>query len=280
MSRKHKITNMSAFIKSTKSDECVMVFPQAKDLRLDGIKNVQELQGSIQLRFVNKNPAETLKIYGVPQKSLKDFAQVNKYGFTNLPHESCRLSKEEFPGTKDLEKLGGSSPLTEFSYESKEITVEFNFKENRFNAGGSIQSSESPTESSSHKTKGFDAQKMEKERGEFENESRKSVMLRSRIPQQDVSLQDFELKVQLGRGTFGKVYLAELRITSKLYAIKVIRKDVLIEYDQIESTQLEKDILFAADHPFLVGMDFLFQSETRLYFVMPFVRGGELYKVF
>lgn len=49
-----------------------------------------------------------------------------------------------------------------------------------------------------------------------------------------------------------------MRSTGKLYAIKVIRKDVLIEYDQIESTQLEKDILFAADHPFLVGMDFLF----------------------
>ena len=62
--------------------------------------------------------------------------------------------------------------------------------------------------------------------------------------------------------------------------MKVIRKDVLIEYDQIESTLLEKDILFAVDHPFLVGMDFLFQTETRLYFVMPFVRGGELYKIF
>jgi serine/threonine protein kinase len=34
------------------------------------------------------------------------------------------------------------------------------------------------------------------------------------------------------------------------------------------------------DHPFLVGMDFLFQTETRLYFVMPFVKGGELYKIF
>ena len=43
---------------------------------------------------------------------------------------------------------------------------------------------------------------------------------------------------------------------------------------------LEKDILFAADHPFLVGMEYLFQSETRLYFVMPFVKGGELYKIF
>jgi len=52
--------------------------------------------------------------------------------------------------------------------------------------------------------------------------------------------------------------LAEHKKTKVLYAIKVIRKDVLIEYDQVESTKLEKDILFAADHPNLVGMDFLF----------------------
>ena len=46
------------------------------------------------------------------------------------------------------------------------------------------------------------------------------------------------------------------------------------------SVALEKDILFEADHPFLCGMDYLFQSESRLYFVMPFINGGELYKIF
>jgi serum/glucocorticoid-regulated kinase 2 len=76
------------------------------------------------------------------------------------------------------------------------------------------------------------------------------------------------------------VFLTEHVKTKDLYAIKVIRKDVLIEYDQVESTKLEKDILFAANHPNLVGMDFLFQSDTRLYFVMPFIRGGELYRIF
>ena len=50
--------------------------------------------------------------------------------------------------------------------------------------------------------------------------------------------------------------------------------------DQVESTLLEKDIMFECDHPFLVGMEYLFQSELRLYFVMPFVRGGELYKIY
>jgi len=38
--------------------------------------------------------------------------------------------------------------------------------------------------------------------------------------------------------------------------------------------------MFECEHPFLVGMDYLFQNELRLYFVMPFVRGGELYKVY
>ena len=108
---------------------------------------------------------------------------------------------------------------------------------------------------------------------------RKSVLIASR-KKEDVTLEDFKLITVLGRGTFGKVYLAELRQDKQLYAIKSIRKDVLIEFDQVNNTKLEKDILFSCNHPFLVGMDYLFQSQLRLYFVMPFVRGGELYKVF
>ena len=74
----------------------------------------------------------------------------------------------------------------------------------------------------------------------------------------NVKLEDFKLITVLGRGTFGKVYLAELAQNKNLYAIKSIRKDVLLEYDQVNNTKLEKDILFSCDHPFLVGMDFLF----------------------
>ena len=47
----------------------------------------------------------------------------------------------------------------------------------------------------------------------------------------DVNLEDFDIKLQLGQGTFGRVYLAELPALNKKFAIKAIRKDVLIEYD-------------------------------------------------
>lgn len=49
-----------------------------------------------------------------------------------------------------------------------------------------------------------------------------------------------------------------MRSSKKMYAIKTIRKDVLIEYNQVQNTKLEKDILLSCDHPNLVGMDYLF----------------------
>ena len=82
--------------------------------------------------------------------------------------------------------------------------------------------------------------------------------MKRRATADKVKLVDFEIKSQLGRGTFGKVYLAELASNQKMYAIKAIRKDVLIEFGQVKSTLLEKDIMFKADHPFLVGMEYLF----------------------
>ena len=62
-----------------------------------------------------------------------------------------------------------------------------------------------------------------------------------------------------------------------LYAMKVIRKDVLIDSDQIRATRIEKEILKSVNHPFLVSMEYVFQTKDRIYFVMKFVRGGEMF---
>jgi serum/glucocorticoid-regulated kinase 2 len=94
----------------------------------------------------------------------------------------------------------------------------------------------------------------------------------------EVFLENFQILKVLGRGSFGKVCLVEYKPTKELYAMKSLKKDVLIDQDQIENTLLEKKILETIDHPFLVELIFCFQTEERLYFVMPFLRGGELFQ--
>lgn len=74
----------------------------------------------------------------------------------------------------------------------------------------------------------------------------------------EAKLEDFKICKMIGRGTFGKVYLVEQAGTGNMYAMKCIRKDIIIENEQMDNIQLEKDILFQIDHPFLVNMEFVF----------------------
>jgi len=76
-----------------------------------------------------------------------------------------------------------------------------------------------------------------------------------------VKLSDFLIAKVVGRGTFGKVFLVQKKDSGEVFAMKSLRKDVIIEYDQVESTKLEKAILLKADHPFLVGMSYMFQTD-------------------
>ena len=94
----------------------------------------------------------------------------------------------------------------------------------------------------------------------------------------DVKLEDFKVLKVIGRGSFGKVCLVEYLPTHETYAMKSLKKDLLIEQEQIENTLLEKEILQTIDYPLLCGLVFCFQTEERIYFVMPFLSGGELFQ--
>ena len=90
-------------------------------------------------------------------------------------------------------------------------------------------------------------------------------------------MKDFTSLRFLGKGTCAKVFLVEKKDTQELFAMKSIRKDLLIDNDIIEATILEKNIMQEANHPFIVGMDYCFTTDVKIYFIMKFYRGGELF---
>lgn len=94
-----------------------------------------------------------------------------------------------------------------------------------------------------------------------------------------VGLDDFNFIAVLGRGNFGKVMLGRSYRTKKLCAVKVLKKDMIIENGEIASMQAEKKVFLIANrarHPFLINLHCCFQTANRIYFVMEYVSGGDL----
>jgi len=90
-------------------------------------------------------------------------------------------------------------------------------------------------------------------------------------------LSDFEIFETLGTGTFGRVRLVRSIAENQHYALKIIKKTYVLQMSQLDHIKSEVKLLRLLRHPFIVTLHSNFQDELRLYLLMEFVIGGELY---
>jgi len=98
--------------------------------------------------------------------------------------------------------------------------------------------------------------------------------------EKSVSIDDFELLKVIGKGSFGRVILVRKKEPphkDKVFAMKVLNKKTIIDRNEVEHTKSEKSILMKLQFPFLVGLLYSFQTTEKLYFIMEYINGGELF---
>uniref|UniRef100_A0A6G3MDS4 Ribosomal protein S6 kinase alpha-3 (Trinotate prediction) n=1 Tax=Henneguya salminicola TaxID=69463 RepID=A0A6G3MDS4_HENSL len=118
---------------------------------------------------------------------------------------------------------------------------------------------------------------------EKESEDERIVDIESCINQNDQlkpsDPSHFTLLCLLGQGSFGKVYMVRKDVGAKqdqYFAMKVLKKATLKVRDRLR-TKMERDILAAIRHPFIVQLHFAFQTQGKLFLVIDLVRGGDLF---
>ncbi|KAM5178511.1 serine/threonine-protein kinase Sgk2 isoform 3-T3 [Callospermophilus lateralis] len=89
---------------------------------------------------------------------------------------------------------------------------------------------------------------------------------------------DFDFLKVIGKGNYGKVLLAKRKSDGMFYAVKVLQKKSILKNKEQSHIMAERNVLLKnVRHPFLVGLRYSFQTPEKLYFVLDYVNGGELF---
>lgn len=234
--------------------------------------------------------SENLPIFGIEKSNLTDFTTTEKdmkRGVSRFPPSQFRLKQEDIIFTASTASPSTGSKASGLA-DSEIVDNTFAFTED-FQQNVEIRNKQFQESKNFQEKLEDEDDEDEDEEGEEGGPSKEpsarasmragGAMIFSRVKdEKNVKLQDFIIMKMVGKGTFGKVFLVQHMMTRKLYAMKCIRKDIVIDNEQFENIKLEKDILYTIDHPFIVNMDYVFQNEYRIYFLMKFIKGGELFR--
>jgi len=117
-----------------------------------------------------------------------------------------------------------------------------------------------------------------------ESENRKKVLANidvSDITDEPLKLnfEDLKTLAVLGAGTFGRVTLVQDVPSKKVYALKTLLKSEIVQHKQQANVINEKNVMMSCNHPFILRLFQTFKDPRRLYMLLEFVQGGELFSV-
>jgi len=102
-----------------------------------------------------------------------------------------------------------------------------------------------------------------------------------KIEMKKIGFDDFVIRKVIGQGSCGKVLMVTKKEqdpkSNRVYAMKVLNKSTIIARNEVDHTKSEKSILMKLEHPFLVKLHYSFQTQDKLFFVMDYINGGELF---
>ena len=229
MKRKIAIEKIGGIIVSTKnSKELVVHIPSEYDYRYQ-INDREIFIRLLKREFIKRRPNGHLKYYWY-KGGLKEVTTTEKdakYKISRMPGDEYRILDEEVYGPDYVQTESSKSEETEtskFDNDLKDVQGRF--------GDTNIESTDDDSDQ--------------------DLDTRSSVLVFSHKQEDEkVTLKDFEIMGVIGRGTFGKVFLGKLKTNEVLYAIKSLRKDVLVEAGQIENVKLEKRNLTSMRPSFL-----------------------------
>ncbi|KAK9765072.1 hypothetical protein K7432_006898 [Basidiobolus ranarum] len=105
-----------------------------------------------------------------------------------------------------------------------------------------------------------------------------AAQVENTIASKKVGPEDFEPLKVIGRGAYGKVLLVRQKATGRYFAMKVLKKaSIVVHTKNTEYTKTERTILEEVSHPFIVKLFYAFQTNSKLYLILDYVAGGELF---
>lgn len=115
---------------------------------------------------------------------------------------------------------------------------------------------------------------IEEEENNFEIENDEKIKM---VTNNKITIDDFLILKVVGKGSYGKVLLVRKKDDEQIYAMKVLKKKYMRKKNQVEHIKTERQILELMDFAFIIKLKFAFQNEHKLYLVMDYCPGGELF---